>query len=125
MPTARDKYCERPDDLENLITIVEFTEQYEVFLRRETIPKSRVEGAVRDSAGRWVARRNNKIARYFNYFAKGKRTEGSGLEGSAMARRASLLLETGSGGGAVMRASICSDVMGGKERRRKSAQMAR
>ena len=61
MPTARDKYCERPDDLENLITIVEFTEQYEVFLRRETIPKSRVEGAVRDSAGRWVARRNKEV----------------------------------------------------------------
>jgi len=66
LPTARDKYCERPDDLEDL-TIVQFTEQYEVFLRFETIPVSRREDAAHDHAGRWVARRNKEVMARWQY----------------------------------------------------------
>ena len=66
LPTARDKYCERPDDLENL-TIVGFTEQYEVFLRFEAIPVSRREDAVQDRTGRWVARRHKEVVARWQY----------------------------------------------------------
>jgi len=66
LPTARDKYCERPDDLEDL-TVVEFTEKYEVFLRFETIPVSRREDAAHDHAGRWVARRNKEVVARWQY----------------------------------------------------------
>jgi len=42
LPTLREKYCERPDELE-AVTFIEYVEQHQCFQREEDIPRARRE----------------------------------------------------------------------------------